>query len=390
MNCIKWAALAVLGIVLPNLAGAQNVPSEIKGLHKVLDDLYKETLPMCTDLISIGSALAGFAATFYIGSRIWKSIASAEPIDFYPLFRPFVLGFCVMNFQMVIALINGILQPTVDVTNKLVNNTNESISKLLAKRQQMMDTTRLHQMYGVNNGEGNRDLWLKYTHEDEVGDEDWFGIGNDIEFAMSKYYYNLKAGFKEALSYLLQIVYEAAALCINTLRTFNLLICAILGPIVFGLAVFDGFTHTLTVYLSKYINFYLWLPIANILGSLLGKIQEGMIKLDMLQIGATGDTFLSASDAGYLIFMIIGIVSYTTVPNMANLIVNTGQGSAITDKITGMAKGAVGMGAGAVTGGATMGVGMAADGLGDVNLMMTKGTSGSGVASDYFNDKLSG
>ena len=51
-------------------------------------------------------------------------------------------------------------------------------------------------------------------------------------------------------------------LCINTLRTFSLIVLAILGPLVFGLAVFDGFGHTLTVWLARYINVFLWLPVA--------------------------------------------------------------------------------------------------------------------------------
>ena len=39
-------------------------------------------------------------------------------------------------------------------------------------------------------------------------------------------------------------LFEAAALCINTIRTFYLIVLAILGPLVFGIAVFDGFQHT--------------------------------------------------------------------------------------------------------------------------------------------------
>lgn len=75
----------------------------------------------------------------------------------------------------------------------------------------------------------------------------------------------------------LQVLFEAAALCINTIRTFYLIILAILGPIVFGLAVFDGFQHTLTVWLAKYINVFLWLPVSNIFGAIIGKVQENML-----------------------------------------------------------------------------------------------------------------
>src|SRR3546814_4583646 len=92
--------------------------------------------------------------------------------------------------------------------------------------------------------------------------------------------------------------------------------------LVFALAVFDGFQHTLTVWLARYINIYLWLPVANIFGTIIGKIQEKMLEMDLSQIAQNGDTFFTQADTGYLIFMIIGIVGYFTVPSVANYIVH--------------------------------------------------------------------
>lgn len=344
-------------------------------------------LPMLSDLISIGQAIAGFASLTYISYRVWKHIANAEPIDFFPLLRPFALGLCIVNFHWVIAVINGILSPTVSGTAQLLNNTNQSVAKLMEQREKERRESIYYKMYGVNGGAGDRDLWMEYTHTDEIGREGIFGkIGNSMEFAMAKAYYNLKSWFKDLISFLLQILYEAAALCINTIRTFKLLILAILGPIVFALAIFDGFQHSLTVYLARYINYYLWLPVANILGSLLGKIQEGMIQLDRAQISQHGDSFFTTTDIGYIIFMVIGIVSYFTVPSIANMIVNAGGGSSLVSKVTNMTFGTIGTASAAAAGSA----GMAADALGDVNLMINKGYSGHGTGSGYFDDKISG
>ncbi len=206
-----------------------------------------------------------------------------------------------------------------------------------------------YRMYGVYGGNGDRDLWMEMTHTDEIGREGIFGqVGNDMEFAMAKAYYNLKSWFKDFISFLLQVLYEAAALCINTIRTFNLLILAIIGPIVLGLSIFDGFQHSLTVYLARYVNYYLWLPIANILGSMLGKIQEGMIELDRSQINQHGDSFFTTTDIGYIVFMIIGIVSYFTIPSIANMIVNAGGGSSLVSKVTNMTFGTAAVATGCI------------------------------------------
>lgn len=391
MKKILSIMIGLQAALLPNKGLAQGFPSEIRGLHQVLNNLYTEMLPMCSSLIAVGRGIAGFAALFYIGVRIWRHIANAEPVDFFPLFRPFVLGFCILIFPQVIAIMNGVLSPTVIGTSQLVDNTNASLQRLMAQREKERQKTPAYKMYGINDGQGNRDIWMQYAHPDRVGDEGVLGsLGYDVEFAVSKAYYNLKSWFKDLLSFLLQVLYESAALCINTIRTFKLLIFAILGPLVFGLAVFDGFQHTLSVFLARYINVYLWLPIANILGALLGKIQEGMIKLDISQVQQNGDSFFSSSDIGYIVFLIIGIASYFTIPSIANMIVNAGGSGALTNRVTRVFFGGAGSTASTTLAVGGAAAGMAADTFGDANLRMSRSMSSTGANSGYFEDRVLG
>ena len=191
---------------------------------------------------------------------------------------------------------------------------------------------------------------------------------------------------------MLRILFEASALCIDTLRTFQLVVLSILGPLVFGIAVFDGFQHTLTVWLARYINIYLWLPVANIFGSIIGKIQEQMLKLDITQINSSGDTFFSRTDMGYLIFMIIGIVGYFTVPSVANYIVHAGGADALGQKVTSI----FGNSTSSVLTRASSGAGMILDSMGNSSGKMSQSMSCSSASSTYFekenymSDKLKG
>ncbi len=281
---VKAALIAAAGIVLPQLSQAQDIANEMNSLHGVLEQLYDEMMPLCSKLIGVGQGIAGFAATWYIASRVWRHIANAEPIDFYPLFRPFVLGFAIMIFPSVLALINGVMKPTVTATAEMVKDSDKAIAVLLKQKEEAIKTTDAWKMYVGETGGGDRDKWYKYTHPDDPGNNNegvFAGIGNDIKFAMSKASYNFRNSIKESMSEVLRVLYEAAALCINTIRTFNLIVLAILGPLVFGIAVFDGFQHTLTVWLARYINVFLWLPVANIFGSINSKIQEKMLALDI-------------------------------------------------------------------------------------------------------------
>jgi conjugative transposon TraJ protein len=330
------AVIAVTGILFPLFSNAAGLADNIQGLQGTLNSVYNDMLPMCSGLIGVGRAIAGFGALWYIGSRVWRQIAAAEPIDFYPLMRPFALGLAILLFPTVIAIINGIMQPTVNATGGMVQNSDAAIAALLKAKQEAVEKTDTWQMYVGTDGDGDRDKWYKYTHPDDptgANEGVLASVGNDMKFAMAKASYNFRNTVKQWMSEVLQVLYEAAALCINTIRTFYLIILAILGPIVFGLAVFDGFQSTLTVWLAKYINVFLWLPVANIFGAIIGKVQENMLKLDISQVQSAGDTFFSSTDTAYLIFLIIGIIGYFTVPSVANYIVNAGSGHGLLQKV---------------------------------------------------------
>jgi len=374
----------VCAFALPEAIFAQSgVAGDIKGLQSVLDTIYDQMLPLCNSLIGVGRGIAAFAATWYIAYRVWRHIANAEPIDFFPLFRPFVIGFAILIFPSVIALINGVMQPTVTATNAMVTDSDAAIANLLAQKQQAVQNSDFYKMYVGPDGNGDRDKWYQYTHPDDpTGANEGMlaSVGNDIQFAMAKMSYNFRNAIKEWMSEILQVIYEAAALCINTIRTFYLIVLAILGPLVFGLSVFDGLHHTLTVWLARYINIFLWLPVANIFGSIIGKIQQNMIQLDINQIQANGDTYFSSTDTGYLIFLIIGIVGYFTIPSVANYIVNAGGGNALLHKVSNMLSST----ATTVVATASTGMAVTTDLMSSGASAVTDSVSKQGSNSDYF------
>ena len=383
---VSGVYLILLALIIPNtlLAQGGGFADEMKSMHQVLEKLYTDMLPLCSKLIGVGRGIAGFAATWYIASKVWRHIANAEPVDFYPLFRPFVLGFAVIIFPSVISLINGVMQPTVEGTSAMMKDSGKSIELLLKKKEEAIQKTNVWQMYVGENGSGDRDKWYKYTHPDKdpLNEGIFAGIGNDIKFAMAKASYNFRNSIKQWMSEVLRVLFEAASLCINTIRTFYLIVLAILGPLVFGLAVFDGFQHTLMIWIARYINVFLWLPIANIFGSIISKIQENMLKVDIDQVKNYGDTFFSPTDTAYLIFMIIGIVGYFTVPGIANHIVHAGGGNTLLYKINSLTSSS----SRSMMSAGSSGAGMVADAFGNARSGMIGSMSSQGVSSGYFKD----
>jgi hypothetical protein len=57
--CVRAMLCMVAGMILPHVSRAQGIASEIGGLQKVLDQLYNEMLPLCSQLIGVaGESLA--------------------------------------------------------------------------------------------------------------------------------------------------------------------------------------------------------------------------------------------------------------------------------------------------------------------------------------------
>lgn len=320
---LKMAFAAILATLMPMFSHAEGVADDLHSLQGTLENLYTQMMPLCEGIIGVARGIAGFGALWYIGARIWKHLAAAEPIDVYPLLRPFAIGFCIAAFPMVLNLINGVLQPVVTATQGMVTNTNQAIARLLENgKPDAADVS-------PNDSNSDPDKWYQYSHPDGTDS----GGSNPISDAFSGW--SIKNWARKFIAELLNVLFQAAALCLNTVRTFKLIVLAILGPLCFGLSIFEGFQHSLKQWLARYVNVFMWLPVANIFGAIIAKIQENMI------IGMqNGSADLGNQNTAYLIFLLIGIVGYFTVPSVANYVMNVG-GHALFNKTSALASMAV-------------------------------------------------
>jgi conjugative transposon TraJ protein len=111
---------------------------------------------------------------------------------------------------------------------------------------------------------------------------------------------------------------------IDTLRTFFLIVLSILGPLAFAFSVWDGFQSTMTQWLCRYISVYLWLPVADLFSAILAKIQVLILQNDIERLASDPTFSIDASNGTYIVFMIIGIVGYFTVPSVAGWVIQAG------------------------------------------------------------------
>lgn len=291
---------------------------QFTNLHRLLRDLYDSMMPLCKDMISFAAALAALGALFYIAYRVWQSRARAEPLDVFALLRPFCLGLCILFFDtLVIGTLNGILSPLVVGTNRMLQT-------------QLMDMKELQEKKDRLEWQNNlSDMTLGIVEPNEVYDKELLemGLDTDSQGILDKIYevvhvFSLKHWVLKILRWLLEFFFGAAALVVDTLRTYYLVILSVLGPVSFAFAVFDGFQASLMQWLTRYISIYLWLPVADLLSTMLAKIQVLSLERDIELIGS--DSFLpDSSNSVFMIVSLVGIIGYLCVPSIASWIVQS-------------------------------------------------------------------
>lgn len=292
---------------------------EWNNLHELLRSLYDEMLPLSADMATVAKGIAGLGALFYVALKVWQALSRAEPIDVFPLLRPFAIGLAIMFFPtIVLGTINAVMSPVVKGTHAMLENQVLDLNKL----QEQKDLLEREAML--------RNPETAYLVSDEEFDKklDELGWSPSDLVAMSGMYldrqaYKIEKAIKEWFRNLLEILFQASALVIDTIRTFFLIVLSILGPIAFAISVWDGFQSTLTQWLTRYISVYLWLPIADMFSSMLAKIQSLIIERDIDMLA--DPTYIpDTSNTVYIIFMIIGIVGYFTVPKVAGWVIQAG------------------------------------------------------------------
>jgi len=299
-----------------------DITGNLTGLQAVLQQVHDRMIVHCSELIGISAAIAGFGALWWAADYVWSRLARAEKIEANALLRPFAIGLAIFNFSVVIQVIDAVMEPTVAGTAAIFNDSNQAVATLLQQRQDALQKSTDWQMYVNSTGSGNLDKWEELSGQADSGMLS--GVSNRLKFQMAKASYDMRNSVKVWLSEILQVLFESASLCINTVRTFYLVILAILGPLALAFSVYRGFEHSLVHWLSHYLHVFLWLPVANIFGSLLSQIQQEMIRLDITQLSTSGQTTFGPTDAAYIIFLVMGIVGYFTVPSVTHYIIRAG------------------------------------------------------------------
>lgn len=211
-------------------------------LHEILRGLFEDMMKLCEGMTSVATGIAGIGALLYISYRVWQALGKAEPLDVFPLLRPFALALCIVLFKpLVLDTMNGILGIVEQGTHKiLIGQTFDMNKHQVMKERLKSDDKGFDAAMGksISDEEFERQLDdLTWSEEDRETMETMYHESMG---------FGLGALFRSILRYILEFLFDAASLVIDTIRTFYLVVLAILGPIAFAISVFDGFQASLT------------------------------------------------------------------------------------------------------------------------------------------------
>src|SRR5690606_23151554 len=111
---------------------------EWNNLHELLRSLYDEMLPLSADMATVAKGIAGLGALFYVALKVWQALSRAEPIDVFPLLRPFAIGLAIMFFStIVLGTINTGMSPLVKGTHAMLESQVLDLNQLQPQTDQL-------------------------------------------------------------------------------------------------------------------------------------------------------------------------------------------------------------------------------------------------------------
>ena len=250
-------------------------------LHGILRKLYDEMTELCQPMMTLATAIAAPGRALLHRHRGGSPSSRAEPVDVFGMLRPFCLGICILFFDVIVlGSLNGILGPVVQGTGAMLHDQTFDVRKFQEEKDRLLSEMPLKVAVTGEFNPTDEEL------EKEIADMGWSrgGLRGDAADVLH-------------LLLLLPARHRADHHAQGDGVPFP---CRLAGgghdphllshrPLRSGTPRFRGiglrrFQGTLVQWLARYISVYLWLPISDLLGAMLAKIQTLVLQSEMEMI----------------------------------------------------------------------------------------------------------
>jgi len=283
---------------------------QLEAFEKTLDSLYNDMMPLVSQFTNLGRAVGGLGALIFISTKVWGHIARSEPIDVYPLLRPFLIGLCILLFPAMLLSLRGVTNAVSHGTDSLRDNQTALVDALQKQKKDIIDRRPENATFAIDD---NYERELKRL-------SGITNIGDRMSLQLDKVRYEVNANFREWMRNVLELFHVAARLLISVLATFLLVVLSVLGPLTFGIGIFPGFGGSIPKWFGHFITVSLWVPVANIIGAMMATFQLRMLQGDIDRLNKGGG--VDGADFGYMVFLVLAIICYFAVPKLTEWILD--------------------------------------------------------------------
>ncbi len=311
----------------------------LSNMDSMLIGVYNSVIARSSTFVSIASGIGVVGAVVMMSSHIYGKLLRQQGIDWAYLTKPFVILLGLVFYVPLLSGINTLLSPTVYATKSMVAKENKVVENVLAKLADARAQTEAYAIYVGEDGAGDFDKYLEAN--DLVDDAGMLGlkrVDQAIAFKMEAMMYRARNEMRANVFWLMGWIYTASVFIINTIRSFTLAVLGLIGPLALGFSLWPGFQTSFVGWVGRYVTVYLWLPVANVFGFIIGLIQEqfGNIAIEIANTNGTGvEVSNGSADGLYFILLLCGTVGYFAVPAITNYIISASGASAIAGGMSG-------------------------------------------------------
>ena len=310
----------------------------IATLSKLLLVLHKKMLSQVEPMCLLSQGIGALAVLFRVSFQIFRCMGYGESLmgAVREMTAPLLKLLLIALFpEIVIGGLNAVLSPLSSGTEGILRSSREKTEQL-SEQYEVLLREKIQQRSG-------KEILL----DDEQLDSKLQSMGvldtpEIISIFLERSAYNLREKVLHLVRELLRVLYDSMTLCLNTLRTYFLLILSIVGPLSFAISIWKGFEITLPYWISKYVGVYLWLPLGNILSLIMEQIEQMVMQSDMELLSGGGSLSQQGADIFWIAFSIIGIVGYRMVPALSSWIIQCSTGERYLSGVAQLSKALVG------------------------------------------------
>lgn len=310
----------------------QNLGESVtQGLNKV----YSTAVNYADMLSSTAQLICGIAALLYIGSKLWKSWAKGESIDFYSMLRPFSIGLVIIFFTGFTKVLDALVKPIEVATEFVKESASDKMESSYAEyfeTQKKMREVQAQAQAKSKSSEEKLSVWRTISKNiGEIKDNIVNSVGS-LSDTIFKFLVDLGSMTVDIFTMATVYFYKVYVVTAK-------IVLVLIGPFALALSVIPGFEKNFKAWVAQYINISLYIPICNIIGFVQTMIVSeclyapGTSSMQAIIDQTTAESTLVSIDSNTIMVqicgMLLGIISimlYSHVPVFANWILR-GDGS---------------------------------------------------------------